>query len=47
MTVVEASKEMPEAMAELLALVEREIPDGRQSLRDSHANLDKVADYCE
>lgn len=41
------SKEMPAAMADLLSLVEREIPDGRQSLRDSHINLTAVADYCE
>jgi hypothetical protein len=41
------AKEMPSAMADLLSLVEREIPDGRQSLRDSTTNLEKVADYCE
>lgn len=41
------AKEMPSAMADLLALVEQEIPAGRQSLRDSFANLEKVADYCE
>lgn len=41
------SKEMPAAMADLLSLVEHEIPDGRQSLRDSHINLTAVADYCE
>lgn len=34
-------------MAELMTLIERDIPDGRQSLRDSFSNLDKVADYCE
>jgi hypothetical protein len=41
------SKEMPSAMADLMAMVERDIPEGRQNLRDSFANLEKVADYCE
>lgn len=34
-------------MADLMSMVERDIPEGRQSLRDSFANLEKVADYCE
>lgn len=41
------SKELPTSMADLMALIEQEIPEGRQNLRDSHANLEKVADYCE
>lgn len=32
--------------AEFVNLVEQEIPEGRQSLSDSHANLEKVAAYC-
>ena len=32
--------------AEFVALVQQEIPEGRQSLSDSHANLEKVAAYC-
>ncbi|XP_037951218.1 abl interactor 2 isoform X1 [Teleopsis dalmanni] len=34
-------------MDELATLIRTEIPDGRQSLRDSHTNLERVADYCE
>ncbi|KAI1280841.1 Abl interactor 2 [Halotydeus destructor] len=41
------TKEMPSVMQDLLSLIENEIPDGRQSLKDSHTNLEKVADYCE
>lgn len=41
------TKELPTSMADLMALIEQEIPEGRQNLRDSHANLEKVADYCE
>lgn len=33
--------------AELLQLLETEIPECRRSLQDSHANLEKVAAYCE
>ncbi|XP_045612699.1 abl interactor 2 isoform X2 [Procambarus clarkii] len=32
--------------SEFVSLVEQEIPEGRQSLSDSHANLEKVAAYC-
>ncbi|XP_037808596.1 abl interactor 2 isoform X1 [Lucilia sericata] len=34
-------------MDELASLIRTEIPDGRQSLRDSYTNLERVADYCE
>uniref|UniRef100_A0A1A9WS30 SH3 domain-containing protein n=1 Tax=Glossina brevipalpis TaxID=37001 RepID=A0A1A9WS30_9MUSC len=34
-------------MDELATLIRTEIPDGRQSLRDSYTNLERVADYCE
>lgn len=33
-------------MDELATLIRTEIPDGRQSLRDSYTNLERVADYC-
>lgn len=36
-----------ENMDELASLIRTEIPDGRQSLRDSYTNLERVADYCE
>ncbi|XP_037794404.1 abl interactor 2-like isoform X6 [Penaeus monodon] len=32
--------------SEFVSLVQQEIPEGRQSLSDSHANLEKVASYC-
>ncbi|KAK7085664.1 Abl interactor 2 [Halocaridina rubra] len=32
--------------SEFVTLVQQEIPEGRQSLSDSHANLEKVAAYC-
>lgn len=31
----------------LLSLIDKEIPEGRQALRDGHENLAKVAAYCE
>uniref|UniRef100_A0A4W4F304 Abl interactor 2 n=1 Tax=Electrophorus electricus TaxID=8005 RepID=A0A4W4F304_ELEEL len=34
-------------MAELQMLLEEEIPAGRGALLDSHANLERVAEYCE
>lgn len=34
-------------MDELASLVRTEIPEGRQSLRDSYTNLERVAEYCE
>ena len=39
--------EMPTAMADLLSLIGRDIPMGREHLEDSHENLKKVAEYCE
>lgn len=34
-------------MAELAALLNTEIPEGQNSLSDSHSNLERVAEYCE
>lgn len=34
-------------MADLVALVERDVPEGRSSLKESHTNLERVAEYCE
>lgn len=34
-------------MDELACLVRTEIPEGRQNLRDSYSNLEKVSEYCE
>lgn len=31
----------------LVALIDKEIPEGRQALKDGHENLAKVAAYCE
>lgn len=45
----DCDKEDVAAMAlssEFVSLVQQEIPEGRQSLSDSHANLEKVASYC-
>eukprot|EP00088_Acartia_fossae_P009026 TRINITY_DN14354_c0_g1_i4.p1 TRINITY_DN14354_c0_g1~~TRINITY_DN14354_c0_g1_i4.p1 ORF type:complete len:687 (-),score=167.82 TRINITY_DN14354_c0_g1_i4:336-2396(-) len=33
--------------ADLDSLITTEIPEGRQSLLDSHTNLERVAEYCE
>ncbi|KAJ7389821.1 Abl interactor 2 [Desmophyllum pertusum] len=38
---------MAEVDSLLLTLIEKEIPEGRQALRDGHENLAKVAAYCE
>ena len=38
---------MAEVENDLLSLIEKEIPEGRQALRDGHENLAKVAAYCE
>lgn len=37
----------PGIMSELEQLQQRDIPAGRQVLRDHHCNLHRVADYCE
>lgn len=34
-------------MAELAQLLQADIPEGRNSLSDSHVNLERVAEYCE
>ena len=34
-------------MKEVFNLLQNDIPDGRQNLDDNHANLKKVAEYCE
>ncbi|XP_013785761.1 abl interactor 2-like [Limulus polyphemus] len=34
-------------VADLKSLIENEIPEGMESLQDSHINLEKVAHYCE
>lgn len=31
----------------LLALIDRDIPEGRKSLQDNYTNLEHVAKYCE
>jgi len=36
-----------DANSAILSLLEKEIPEGRQTLRDGHENLAKVAAYCE
>ena len=38
---------MTEVENTLLSLIEKEIPEGRQALKDGHENLAKVAAYCE
>lgn len=34
-------------MDELIQLIRTDIPEGRQNLRDSFTNLERVAEYCE
>lgn len=34
-------------MSDLTTLLSTEIPEGLQSLTDSHVNLERVAEYCE
>ena len=34
-------------MSDLNTLLSSEIPEGLQSLADSHVNLERVAEYCE
>ncbi|GAB1601081.1 abl interactor 1-like isoform X2 [Argonauta hians] len=35
------------ATAELVQLIEEEIPEGKQHLQESYTNLNRVAEYCE
>lgn len=37
----------PATMDDLATLIRTEIPDGRQNLKDSYTNLERVAEYCE
>lgn len=34
-------------MDDLAALIRTEIPEGRQNLKESFTNLERVAEYCE
>lgn len=34
-------------MDEIITLIKSDIPEGRQSLKDSFTNLERVAEYCE
>lgn len=34
-------------MDEIITLIQQDLPEGRQSLKDSFLNLEKVAEYCE
>lgn len=34
-------------MDEIITLIKQDMPEGRQSLKDSFVNLEKVAEYCE
>jgi len=36
-----------DGFAELMQLLESDIPECRRRLKESHANLEKVASYCE
>ena len=48
MLLCNASSKMSEDVnSAILSLLEEEIPEGRQALRDGHENLAKVAAYCE
>ena len=41
---ITSEKEMDES---LISLIRVEIPEGRQNLKDSFSNLERVAEYCE
>lgn len=43
----EGSARIGSNMDELITLIRTEIPEGRQSLKDSFMNLERVAEYCE
>ena len=34
-------------MSELTQLIDKEIPDGRQSLQENFNNLERLAQYCQ
>jgi hypothetical protein len=34
-------------MDEIITLIKQDLPEGRQSLKDSFLNLERVAEYCE
>ena len=34
-------------MTELTQLIDKEIPDGRQSLQENFTNLERLAQYCQ
>lgn len=34
-------------MTELTQLIDKEIPDGRQSLQENFSNLERLAQYCQ
>lgn len=34
-------------MDEIITLIKQDLPEGRQSLKDSFTNLERVAEYCE
>lgn len=36
-----------EVMNDIIALIENEIPECQQNLRDNHKNLERVAEYCD
>jgi len=43
---IEEFNEM-DGFGELMQLLENDIPECRRRLKESHANLEKVASYCE
>lgn len=38
---------MEEVNNSITAIFEKNIPDGKKALQDSHKNLSEIADYCE
>jgi len=40
-------KKKMDGFGELMQLLENDIPECRRRLKESHANLEKVASYCE
>lgn len=39
--------DQPAVMNDLIALIENEIPECQQNLKDNHRNLERVAEYCD